>query len=377
MAENDDKLKDLKSRLGLVSGPSARPVATDKAEGEGSAAKLAHAETQEGTVVAPSSVPAPTRQMTAEEMGEREAELSVDVSAVSTGKRGPLLVICTAIALIAFGTGHFIGGNLADRSMFERIEEDTSNLKTALERKNSETGDSSLDRIKAQVAVTETLAKKLESAGAADIDAVEKMVLEFLPKCAAFETKMDFNSQLSEGFTAYKLLPELMTLSLNTSRYQDRVSALGKRAELLATMKGTRDERYEDPNFGRKKLYVQVGTAKISSPGEEDKEVPMAWGEWVKGDPKGFAEMPVVDAPRGAPKTEWKVNVNLMNEKAPQLVPSAQIADVNLRPFLEPLDRGAYREVLGQTIKDILALDALGKTLALDRLSAAVTEASK
>ena len=71
MAENDDKLKDLKSRLGLVSAggkkPAADATAPAKAPEKASepvAEQTAAADSESGT---PAPMAAPTREMSAEE----------------------------------------------------------------------------------------------------------------------------------------------------------------------------------------------------------------------------------------------------------------------------------------------------------------------
>ena len=91
----------------------------------------------------------------------------------------------------------------------------------------------------------------------------------------------------------------------------------------------------------------------------------------MKGDISGFQEFPV-DPNVRKPEMEWRTKALLMGEKEPKMLPTSQVADVDMRAFLEPLDRAGYREVLSQTIQDISGLEAYGKTLALDRLKEAL-----
>ena len=368
MSEGDDKLKDLKSRLGLVSsaGGNQAPKKTEAAAAEEPAAPVQVSEDAGQQAAAP-SMATPTREMSSEEMDAYESDARVDLSVVSDGKKGPTIIIGILIAIVAYGVGQFIGGNMADRSLIDRVEADTASLKGALERKNPDTGDTRLERIRAHVEATTAVASKLNAVPEGEFAQAEKLVLDYLGTCKNFEETIDFSAVLGQGFLAAKHLPQMMTLALATARYEERVKGMSKRASLLADMNSARNERYDDPNFGRKKLFVQVGSAKISQPSGESLEVPMAWGEWIKGDISGFQEFPMNPNLRKSPM-EWRTKGLLLGQKEAQMLPTSQVADVDMRVFLEPLDRAGYREVLSQTIQDIEALDAFGKTLALDRL---------
>ena len=371
MAENDDKLKDLKSRLGLVSGSGSKPAVstrTTPAESEEKNTETTQVAAPAASASSPAPMAAPTREMSSDEMDAYDAEARVDVSVVAAGKKGPMIAICVVIAIAAFGIGQFMGGNTSDRAFIDSMNADKDALRSSLTRQHSDTGDTQLERIKKHITATTALAEKLQALPEGESEAAEKLLTGYLATCEQYEESIDFSGLLGRGFTAFKVVPEMMSLAIATVRYEERVKELARQGDLLKAMKSTRTERYDDPNFGRKKLFVQVGSAKISQPTGESIEVPMAWGEWIKGDISGFQEVPVEGATRRDPQTEWRTNAKLMDGKVPQLIPTAQVADVNMRMFLEPLDNGAYREVMASVVADVLTMEEYGKTLRLDRL---------
>ena len=368
MAGEDDKLKDLKSRLGLVS-QGGKPAIGKPSSPEPAASEAAKEEAPAEAAPSPAvSMAQPTREMTSAELDDYERSLEVDTEVLSSGKRGPLVILAVAIGLVAFGIGFFLGGNAKDRAMHDRVASDVDSLKSSLERKSSETNDTAIERVEAHIAATKAVTEKLAAIPEGNPDAVEKAVVEYLEKSESFDEVVNFSAVLGSGFLAAKALPGMMGLALMTQEYATRVAALKGRRALMDQMKAKRDERYGDPSFGRKKLFVQVGSARIAQGEGQQVEVPMAWGEWIKGDISGFQEVPRENRQRWETPTEWRVNGVLLGKTESQLLPSAQVADVDMRPFLEPLDRGAHREVLVSTIVEIQALAEFGKTLNLRAL---------
>ena len=369
MAENDDKMKDLKSRLGLVSQGGVTRSASKPKPAEAVESPTAE-EPQESAPAEPvvsTPMAAPTRQMSADEMTAYQREAQVDMDVVAAGKKGPMLIVGIVIAVVCYGIGQFIGGNLADRALLDRVKEDRESVFKTLERKNPDTGETQLDRIKAQVAATNEVLEKLKAIEDGDQEEMEKILGAYFSACAAFEDTMDFSSLYGQGFMAAKMLPEMTALAGATQRYQERVKGIASMGAILSRLKTVRVERFEDPGYGRKKLFVQVGSAKISQPDGTSVDVPMAWGEWLKGDISGFQEMPAPDLGRNA--TQWSTKGLLMGEKEPKMLPTAQIADVDMRLFLESVEKGAYREVLTSVLSEIEELQGMGQTLALDRLT--------
>ena len=369
MAGEDDKLKDLKSRLGLVSQGGKPGVGKPRApEPEPAVAEKAEVAV-EADAPPVGSMAQPTREMEASQLEEYERSLDVNTDVLSSGKRGPLIILAVAIGLVAFGIGYFLGGNAKDRAMHDRVASDVKSLKGSLERKSSETNDTAIERIEAHIAATKAVTEKLAAIPEGNPEAVEKAVTDYLELSESFEEVVNFSAILGNGFLASKALPGMMGLALMTQEYATRVEALKGRNALLEQMKGKRDERYGDPSFGRKKLFVQVGSARIAQGEGQEVDVPMAWGEWVKGEITAFQQVPRENRQRWETPTEWRVSGVLLGKTESQLLPSAQVADVDMRPFLEPLDRGAHREVLVNTIVEIQALAEFGKTLNLRALS--------
>ena len=250
-------------------------------------------------------------EMSASEMEEYERSLEVDTEVLSSpGKKGPLVILAVAIGLVAFGIGFFLGGNAKDRAMHERVASDKESLKSSLQRESSETNDTAIERIEAHIAATKAVTEKLAAIPEGNPEAVEKAIMDYLEQSDSFEEVINFSAVLGNGFLVAKALPGMMGLALMTQEYEGRVSALKGRKALLEQMKGKRDERYGDPSFGRKKLFVQVGSARIAQGEGQEVEVPMAWGEWVKGDISGFQEVPRAERQRWEPPTEWRVGVS-------------------------------------------------------------------
>ena len=333
MSDSDDKkLKDLKSRLGLVA--AGRPAATlvdPPADSSDSAERFADEGVEE-----------------AEPVSLEPADLEFDVA--TAGRKGPMVAVVSVLMLVALGIGYFLGGTFTSRDLSNLVLSNVVSVSERMNQKDGETQKTSFETIaahKAAIVVMNDALEAYEKSAPTDEGgntvyggAITAQIMTFLEACEAYRERVELGAILPDGLYGKDFLGPAMRFSSKANQLATASQRLGEEREKMLALSSVNQERLADPSFGIVTLVTQEAV--------DQDGVTWSLGTLLKG---------VTLKPRqgtnpmrrpGQPRVDWLVDIPGKNGSVvvwtTRQIVEASVKSEILRPSLEQL-QAEWREV--------------------------------
>jgi hypothetical protein len=325
---DEKKLKDLKSRLGLVA--AGRPAKTLVDPPKEASGNLPHSAGESPTLVGD-----------ADPVTLEPGDLSLDVA--TSSQRGPLIAVVLVLVLVALGVGYFLGGTFADRNYSKAVNANMASVKSRMGQKDGETGKTSFETIaahKAAVAMMEGALSAYEASAPVDDSGavvyggeITQQMVRFLDACAAYRERVELGAILPDGLYGKYFLGPALRFSSKANQLADATQRLSVRKERVVALSETTQANLADPGFGSVTLLTQEAV-------DED-GVTWSLGTLLKGVTLKPRQGTHPNRRPGQPRIDWLIDIP-GKDGATVVAATRQIVEVSvkseiLRPVLEQL----------------------------------------
>ena len=360
MSDSDDKkLKELKSRLGLVAAGRPAKTLVDPPHKKG-----------------PGEDPPPPEEEEAsmDEAPEIEpADFALDAG--TTGQRGPLIAVVSVLVLVGLGVGYFLGGTFADREYSNVVLANMMSVAKRMDQKDGETGKTSFETIashkSAVSAMNEALSAYEKSAPADESGAIvyggeiTQQMITFLDACASYRERIELGAILPDGLYGKDFLGPALRFSSKANQLADATKRLSERKEALVGLSETTQANLSDPGFGTVTLLTQEAV--------DGDGVIWSVGTLLKGVTLKPRKGNNPNRRPGQPRVDWLVDIPGKGETtvivATRQIVAASVTPEIFRPSLEQL-QVEWRSLA----EDIHALNGLAESVALGPFSELLDE---